>query len=78
MIVRLRFYGFFKEYINNGQKISTYELPEPITVKKLCDQIDTEIIKKGPGIIINGKSEKQDYLLREGDTLEIIPIFEGG
>ena len=49
-----------------------------MTIKKLCDQINIKIMEKNPGILVNGEPGKKDYLLREGDTIEIIPIFEGG
>ena len=78
MKINIEFYGYFKKYRPSNKKVLSYELTGPIIVKELCEKINTEILKKSPGFLINGYMAKRDSILKDGDKLSIITLLCGG
>jgi len=78
MKIDIEFYGYFKKYHPLNKGILSYELIDAITVRELCEKINTEILKKGPGFLINGHMATSDTILKDGDKLSIITHLDGG
>jgi len=78
MEINIEFYGYFKKYRPSDKKILSYQLTGPISIKELCGKINTEILKKGPGFLVNGHSAVRDSILKDGDKLSIITLLDGG
>ena len=78
MKINIEFYGYFKKYRPSNKKVLSYEPAEPITIEELCNKINTEILKKSPGFLINGLMATRDSILKDGDKLSIITHLDGG
>ena len=78
MQINIRFFGYFKKYNPSKKSSLTYSLKNSITIKELCEKINTDILNKSPGFLINGCMVAKDYLLKDGDKLSIITLLDGG
>lgn len=76
-MVKIIINPYFKKLFNIDQEQLNLSLEGSITVKELLHKIG---INKPEYtlIIVNGKASAKTSLVKEGDVIEILPVFEGG
>ncbi len=74
MAAQLRPVGMLKKYI---QDQPSAEVPSGITVKAALEgiSIPPELVAL---VLVNGQSQAKDYLIRDGDDIQVIAVIGGG
>ncbi len=77
--VEIRLYAGLRKYHPNGQSSDAFTL-EMGKDAKLADIIDALKIPRQEVsvLMVNGKWEKEDYPLKEGDRVGLFPLIGGG
>lgn len=69
----------FAQFRENKFKVESREYIENSTALDIVKNIDLNIEKFPIGVLmVNGKHIKEDYKLKDGDTLAIFPKIGGG
>jgi len=77
--VEVRLYATLRKFHPNpdGGDAFTIELEDKSRLADLVDKL--KIPKEQVGVVmVNGKWEKEDYLLQEGDRVGLFPLIGGG
>lgn len=76
-MVHIKITPYFREAFNITKETFEIELEKQVTAKDLLKQIG---IKKPEYalVVINGRALPKTTPIKDGDCIEVLPIFEGG
>jgi sulfur carrier protein ThiS len=79
MKIKIQVIGFNKDQFPPAVKGSSFELSleKPISLHNLLDTI-LQIHTLEKVVLINGSYHSPDYSLQDGDSLQILPMLDGG
>lgn len=65
-------------YLGLPDKNTTFSFTAGTTIRQLLEQFDICYKKQGVAFVVEGHLVQSTYLLRDGDTVIVIPIIVGG
>ena len=78
MVVTVTPLGFYKKYLREGEQDWRFVLHEPTTVKELLCRSELDVSKFFPVVLVNGRHQKEEYVLQDGDQVVITTLLGGG
>jgi len=67
-----------KETPQGMQRCIDLEMPEGSTIRDIMERLALELAPEHLLLVVEGKVVEEDYVLREGEQVSLIPAMSGG